>query len=68
MPIAKVKNPSKPGDYCPISIMPTLSKALELLMKASNPSFRDPQWFTQSGFPSDHSTTTTRLEVTDDFR
>jgi hypothetical protein len=31
--IAKLKNPTSPGDYHPISILSSLSKALEILMK-----------------------------------
>jgi hypothetical protein len=34
IPIAKLKNPSSPGDYRPINILPSLSKALEIFMKS----------------------------------
>jgi hypothetical protein len=62
LPISKVKNPCSLSDYRPISILPSLSKAFELLMK--NPNLNR----FKSGFRSAHSTTTALLNVTDDFR
>jgi hypothetical protein len=70
IPIAKVADPLKPEDYRPISILPALSKALEMLMRdqmveylESNNAL-DPL---QSGFRSGHSTTTALLCITDDI-
>jgi Reverse transcriptase (RNA-dependent DNA polymerase) len=64
IPIAKLKNPSSPGDYRPISILPSLSKALEILMKDQILSFVIRFGLLnrlQSGFHSAHSTTTALL-------
>jgi Reverse transcriptase (RNA-dependent DNA polymerase) len=70
IPIAKVKNPSSPGDYPSISILPSLSKASEIMMKDQILSFVicfDLLNRLQSGFRSGHSTITALLNVTDDF-
>jgi hypothetical protein len=70
IPIAKLKNPSSPGDYHPISILPSLSKTLEILMKDQILLFVIRFGFLnrfQSGFHSVNTTTTALLNFTDDF-
>jgi hypothetical protein len=70
IPIAKIADPLKPEDYRPISILPALSKALEMLMRDQMVDFLestnavDPF---QSGFRTGHSTTTALLCITDDI-
>jgi hypothetical protein len=64
LPIAKSKQPFSPSDYRPICILPSLSKALELLMKEQIMAFVIGNGFPnrfQSGFRSAHSTTTALL-------
>jgi Reverse transcriptase (RNA-dependent DNA polymerase) len=70
IPIAKIKNPVEMGDYRPISILPALSKALELIMRRQILDYVDrkgllTRW--QSGFRRGRSTTTALLKVTDDL-
>jgi Reverse transcriptase (RNA-dependent DNA polymerase) len=71
LPISKVKNPCFLSDYRPISILPSLSKALELLMKDQIMPFVIYNSYLnrfQFGFRSAHSTTTALLNVTNGFR
>jgi hypothetical protein len=70
IPVAKIPNPLEPKNYRPISILPSLSKALELVMhdqivdciKSHN--LLSPY---QSGFHAGHSTVTALLNITDDI-
>jgi Reverse transcriptase (RNA-dependent DNA polymerase) len=67
IPIAKVADPE---DYRPISILPALSKALEMLMRHQMVDFLESTNavdFFQSGFRTGHSTATALLCVTDDI-
>jgi hypothetical protein len=67
IPIVKLQSPSSPGDYRPISILPSLSKALEMLIKDQILSFVILFGLLnrlQSGFHSAQSTTTAFLNVT----
>ncbi len=68
VPIAKVKDPAHLADYRPISILPALSKALELIMRRQIVDYVDrkgllTRW--QSGFRAGRSTQTALLKVTD---
>ena len=71
LPINKVKNPSEPSDYRPISLLSILSKVFEKIVSwqiisylTANNLF-DPF---QSGFLPHHSTETTLTKLTDDIR
>jgi Reverse transcriptase (RNA-dependent DNA polymerase) len=71
IPTAKVKNSFSPGDNHPISILPSLSKDLEILIQDSILSFFIRFGLLnrlQSGFRLAHSTSTALLNVTDCFR
>jgi hypothetical protein len=61
VPVAKIKDPCEFKDYRPISILPALLKALELVMKDQFVSFCDGRGIIsefQSGFRPGHSMTT----------
>jgi hypothetical protein len=70
VPIAKIFDPLEPNDYRPVSILPALSKALEIVMRdqivAYIESTRALNPF-QSSFRSGHSTVTALLNITDDI-
>lgn len=69
-PIPKKNSPEAYGDYRPISLLTIMSKVLErivhnqLMLHIRNNNILPSN---QSGFRSDHSTTTTLVNVTDDF-
>lgn len=72
-PIPKVGNPKTVSDFRPISILPALSKACELLMKNQIDEFlaldnRTNIFSNQSGFRANHSTSTAILGVTERIR
>jgi hypothetical protein len=69
IPVTKIKELGEFKDYRLISILPVLSKALELVMRDQIVSFCDERGLIsefQSGFSPDHSTTTA-LKVSDDI-
>jgi hypothetical protein len=71
IPIPKKRNPSVPSDYRPISILCSLSKALEKIVHKQITSYLNRFDFFvkyQSGFRINHSTNTALLKVTDDIR
>jgi hypothetical protein len=57
--LQKISDPLEPKDYRPVSILPTLSKAFEIVMR------EHPSNLFQSGFRSGHSTVTALLNITD---
>ena len=69
-PIPKVKNPTLPTDYRPISLLTVFSKILEkaaafqIVEYLHRKSLQDPK---QSAYRSNHSTTTALLKITDDI-
>jgi hypothetical protein len=70
IPIAKISDPLEPKDYIPISILPALSKALEMVMQDQIVSFLDRAPALdrfQSSFRKCHSTVTALLGVLDDI-
>jgi len=70
-PLQKTPSPKSPSDYRPISILPALSKCLERLVHQQMYSYIIRYNILsnfQSGFRSQHSTTTALLKITDDIR
>jgi len=70
-PLAKVSSPALPGDYRPISILPTLSKVLEKVARSQIIDYLNSRNILndyQSGFREDRSTGTALLEVIEDVR
>jgi hypothetical protein len=70
VPVAKVPDPLEPGHFRPISIIPALSKAMEIVMRdqmvayLTNVGALSPL---QSGFRPGYSTVTPLLNITDDM-
>jgi hypothetical protein len=70
IPVPKISQPTDISHYRPISILPTLSKVLEKIVDRQFGNFLAEGNIlpsTQSGFRSNHSTTTALLKVTDDI-
>ena len=70
LPIPKVDQPKGDQDYCPISILPALSKIFErLVLQQVNLFICDQALFidTMPGFRKGHSTVTTLLGIMDDI-
>ncbi|KAJ4430427.1 hypothetical protein ANN_22643 [Periplaneta americana] len=70
-PLPKSNTPSTVNQYRPISILPTLSKALEHIVHGQLMNYLDEHKLLddyQSGFRHGHSTSTALLKVTEDIR
>jgi hypothetical protein len=71
LPVPKIPNPGELCDYRPISALPALSKALEVVMRDQMISFIDGSQLLspyQSGSGSGHSTATALLKITNDIQ
>ncbi len=71
LPIPKIKSPSVPKDYRPVSILCVLAKALEKVVHKQVCEYLNKNGLfseQQSGFRENHSTVTALLKVTDDVR
>uniref|UniRef100_A0A1B6KKS7 Reverse transcriptase domain-containing protein n=1 Tax=Graphocephala atropunctata TaxID=36148 RepID=A0A1B6KKS7_9HEMI len=70
-PLPKIPSPQTPSDFRPISILPALSKCLERIVHQQFSSYLEHNHLIsnfQSGFRTNHSTTTALLKITDDIR
>jgi hypothetical protein len=68
-PTPKVKIPKDPSDFRPISILPSLSKVMKIIMKNQILSFVNENNYLcddQSGFKNNHSTETILITVVND--
>lgn len=71
IPLPKVGSPKSLNDYRPISILPAISKCMEIVIKKqinNHITLNNLLSEKQSGFRSSHSTTTSLLKITDDIR
>ncbi|KAJ4435245.1 hypothetical protein ANN_23823 [Periplaneta americana] len=71
LPLPKVKVPTDPNDYRPISILPAISKALERIVHRQITNYMNEHKLFdkyQSGFRAGHNTSTALLKVTEDIR
>ena len=69
-PIPKIKNPVSEKDYCPVSILPSLSKIFEQLVLNQILVFIEKQALLASsisGYRRGHSTTTVLMGFRDDI-
>jgi hypothetical protein len=70
MPIAKNNDPATLSDYRPVSILPALSKAMEIIIRRQITGYVERNGMIsqyQSGFRANHSTSSTLLRITDDL-
>lgn len=70
-PLPKIAKPMTSNDYRPISILPTLSKALERIVYKQLTAYLGTHNLLdtcQSGFRNNHSTTTALLKISEDIR
>ncbi|KAJ4436980.1 hypothetical protein ANN_17112 [Periplaneta americana] len=71
LPLPKVKVPTDPNDYRPISILPAISKALERIVHRQITNYMNEHKLFdeyQSGFRAGHNTSTALLKVTEEIR
>jgi retron-type reverse transcriptase len=71
LPVAKIPKPDELRDYRPIRVPPTLSKALEVVMRNQMIQFIDENRLLspcQYGFRSGHSMATALLKITNDIQ
>ncbi|KAJ4438307.1 hypothetical protein ANN_14246 [Periplaneta americana] len=71
LPLPKVKVPTDPNDYRPISIQPAISKALERIVHRQITNYMNEHKVFdkyQSGFRAGHNTSTALLKVNEDIR
>lgn len=71
VPIPKVKLPTSPSDYRPISLLPALSKVFERIMCDQMMEFLKRESLLcdhQSGYRAAHSTSTALLQIVEDIR
>ena len=70
-PIPKIKAPTKPSDYRPISVLPVISKVFERIILNQVKQFIDKHEVyqsTQSGYRKGHSCITVLLKLRDDIQ
>jgi hypothetical protein len=71
LPVPKKPDPGELRDYRPISVLPALSKALEIFMCDQMIGFTDGNRLLslyQSGFHSDHSMAAALIKITNDIQ
>ena len=70
-PLPKNNSPSNPNEFRPISILPTLSKALERIVHKQLTNYLNQHSLLddyQSGFRTGHNTTTALIKINEDIR